>query len=86
MPPLFQVLLAEATAADAAVTLPWFVWMALGTALVSAVVWLARTWKTSVETTNAQMVALVREVVTAITANTASLQEVLQAVKESRRE
>jgi len=81
----FLLFLADATASDAAVTLPWFVWMALGTGLVSAVVWLAKTWKTSVETTNKQMVDLVREVVSAIASNTATLQEVLEAVRESRR-
>ena len=78
-------LLADAVPEQGAITLPWFAWVALGTGLVSAVVWLAKTWKTSVETTNAQMVALVREVVTAISMNTASLNAVLRAVTESHR-
>jgi len=81
---LLLIAAAEVTG-DAAVTLPWPVWAALGTGLVSAVVWLAKTWKTSVETTNAQMVALVREVVAAISNNTATLTEVLETVKELRR-
>lgn len=71
--------------AEAAVTLPWFVWVAIGTGLVAAVTYLMRSYKTSVETTNAQMVALVREVVGAIAANTATLKEVLETVKEQRR-
>jgi hypothetical protein len=77
--------LAADAVSDASITLPWFAWVAVGTALVSAVVWLAKTYRASVESTNAQMVSLVREVVGAMAANTASLQEVLEAVKESRR-
>ena len=71
---------------DASITLPWFAWVAIGGAVVSAVVWLAKSYKASVEGQSAQMVALVREVVAAISTNTASLQEVLKAVQESRRE
>ena len=78
--------LAAGVAPDYAVTLPWFVWLAVGSAVVSAVVWLAKSWKASVEAQYAQMTTLVREVVGAIAANTASLQEVLRAVQDSRRE
>lgn len=79
----FIPILAEA--ADAAVTLPWPVWSGIGAALVTALVWVVKTWKASVEQNSSAMVGLVREVVAAVTTSNATLAEVLEALKDIRR-
>jgi hypothetical protein len=78
-------LAAEGLPPDYALTLPWYVWGVVGAGIVTAIVTLFKSFKAAVEAQNAQMTALVREVVGAIAANTASLQEVLRAVQESHR-
>ena len=52
------------------ITFPWFAWVAIGTALTSAVAWLANTYRSSVERTHAETVALAREVTHAMVQNT----------------
>lgn len=55
---------------DAALTLPLYVWAAIGTGLTTAVVWLAKTYRDSMKSAMAEVVQLAREITKAMTENT----------------
>ena len=72
------VLLAVESAQDGAITLPWAAWAVIGTALVSVVAWLAKSWRASAD----QLLTLTREVSIAMTANTEVLRECTTLLRE----
>ncbi len=73
-------MVAKVTPVD--VTLPWFAWVAIGSAMASAVVWLAKTWKKSVESTHAETTHLAREVTAALVQNNEVIREHAQVLRE----
>lgn len=67
---------------DADITLPGFVWIAIATGLTTAVAWLAKTWKASVEGTHAETIQLAREVTKAMVQNNEVIREHALLIRE----
>lgn len=74
-------------AADVVVSLPWEIWVAVGTAIVGAITWCARLTlkaladnKTSNKEMHDEVVGLTREVASSLTDNTAAMREMAKSI------
>lgn len=65
----------------ASITLPWMAWTAIASALITAIIWLAKRWESSMSHSHETMLDITREALTAIGNNTEAMNELKRSIE-----